>query len=286
MASVTDPNTPEVIDSGQGQVAPEYAPEDTRTSMAPPEPDTGQGEVADSQDSGQAVPQPQTTDEPSFFDPSQVPVELMPAYKQMQGAFTKKSTEVARNMDKVRAFDAFMGNPHNPEMVQFMAQHGYVPAHQAQMGQQQQQPYQTGDEGPESWDAVYQEAERRAEQRIMQRLAPYLGQVQAMGAQQVEAKLNQLDPKWREYEGEMMQIIQEHPSLVKHPDKLYRLAVPQEIFEARITQQVLDKYAKQGRHAATQTRATAPRSTPAKPKITSWDEAVADAQRRVRSGEV
>lgn len=38
--------------------------------------------------------QQQNTEE-SFFDPKQVPNELLPAYKQMQGAFTKKTQEIA-----------------------------------------------------------------------------------------------------------------------------------------------------------------------------------------------
>ena len=54
---------------------------------------------ADSGAESQAITQPQTPEtdgkEENFFDPKSVPQELLPAYKQMQAAFTKKTQEIA-----------------------------------------------------------------------------------------------------------------------------------------------------------------------------------------------
>jgi hypothetical protein len=49
----------------------------------------------DSQGSVQAQAQEAQTHEESFFDPTKVPEELKPAYKQMQADYTKKTQEIA-----------------------------------------------------------------------------------------------------------------------------------------------------------------------------------------------
>ena len=91
-------------------------------SQAPVD-DSGQADAAPvSDDSGQATdthldsaeaPDTGTTDaepsEDSFFDPKAVPDALKPAYKQMQGAFTRKMQEIAQSREKVAAFDQFVG---------------------------------------------------------------------------------------------------------------------------------------------------------------------------------
>jgi len=259
-----------------GQVEGDSSPQ------TPEQPGQATGLNVSTQDAGQAPSPPQPT-EPTFFDPATVPPELLPAYKQMQGAFTKKAQEIARERDKVNAFNAFLSNPYAPEMAQFLAQYGYVPANHQQ---QNPQPTQSGEYQPESWEALLQEAEARAERRVLERISPYLNQVQQQGAKAVESQLDKIDSNWREYENEMAALVREHPSLVKHPDKLYRLAVPPEILEAKAIQQALSKFQKQGQHAAVETRAGTPRSQPAKRKITSWEEAVAAASEQVRKGEV
>lgn len=70
------------VDSSQGDVQAS-APQETQTS-------TGVKEQA----------------EESFFDPTQVPDELKPAYKQMQSAFTKKTQEIANARKEAEALKA------------------------------------------------------------------------------------------------------------------------------------------------------------------------------------
>lgn len=54
-----------------------------------------QAEESEGTQAQQVEAEQSSEDKESFFDPKTVPEELMPAYKQMQGAFTKKTQEIA-----------------------------------------------------------------------------------------------------------------------------------------------------------------------------------------------
>jgi hypothetical protein len=155
---------------------------------------------------------------------------------------------------------------------------------QAQQVQQEAQ-QQNKDWEPQTWDEVMTKAEERAEQRIMQRLSPYLGEVQKMQATNIEKQLASIDPEWRTYENNMRDLLQTHPTLVNDVSKLYRLAVPTETLEAKAIQTALKKYEDKAKHTQVTSGGSAPRSKPAMPKVSSFDEAYQNAKRQLLSGE-
>jgi hypothetical protein len=249
---------------------------------AAPEPASGQAQAPHGQDPGQAPSTP-ATGEPTFFDPAQVPPELLPAYKQMQAAFTTKTQDLARQRQKIDAYDAFMQDPVG-QMQRLASQYGLnlsrAEAAQAIQGQASAQ-----DWNPQSWDEVLAKAEERAEERVLRRLQPYLGRLQEMQAGQIETQLQQIDPQWRQYEGQMRTILQRHPSLVNDVAMLYRMAVPPEALEAKAIQAALKKYEGKAGHQD-MSKSTASRSKPGPAKISSFEDAVAEARRQIQSGEV
>lgn len=270
---VDEPVSPEQMQTGQAAAPVEG------TSPPAPADYAGQAQAPHGQDAGQAPP-PQPTDEPSFFDPTSLSPELIPAYKMMQGRFTQGMQKVKGQERKIQAFDAFESNPHSQEIQQFMARYGYVPASQVQQ-MQQSQPQQPQQWEPQTWDEVMAKAEERAEQRIMERLQPVLGQVYQQTAKTIEQQLSTIDPKWRDYEDQMKENLARFPQMVNTPDLLYRISVPQEVMEAKAIREALDKFQGKAAHAAVGTKSSAPRSTPAKPKVSSFDDAVAAAKREL-----
>lgn len=253
-------------------------------STAPDTSTEGQGQAQEySQDAGQAPQAPAPTGEPSF-DPNAIPAELLPAYKQMQADYTRKTQALAQHRQKIDAYDQFMRDPVG-SLQQLASQYGLqiTRAQAAQMvaaGEHESQQWE-----PQTWDEVISRAEERAEQRVLQRLSPYIGQMQSVAAKTVEQQLNGLDPQWRTYEAEMSRLLQNHPSLAQDVGALYRLAVPSEVIEAKAMQTVLKKYEEKAKHAQVTQQGTAPRSSPASPKIKSFEEAYADAKRKILSGE-
>jgi hypothetical protein len=274
------PITPDV-----GQAAP--APWSQGQIDAAPDPQGGQAQVQpDSQDAGQAPMGTQPTDEPSFFDPQQVPIELLPAYKQMQAAFTTKTQDISRQKQKVEAYDAFMRDPVG-QMQALARQYGLnLTRAEAAAEVQAQQAQQTQNWEPQTWQEVIERTKQETRQEIMRELQPIFGQVQQQQANNIENQLKQIDPNWKDYEGNMRDLLNEHPTLVKNVSMLYRLAVPPEALEATAIQKALKKYEDKGKHAAVSSGSSAPRSKPAAPKINSFDEAYQEARRKLLSGEV
>jgi len=275
----SEPQSPVVSPEGQAPEAP-----DTGTTSTAPEGMTGQAQAPHSPDPGQATPPP-ATGEPTFFDPTSLAPELLPAYKMMQGRFTQGMQKVSGQEKKLQAYDMFERAPHSQEVQQLLAQYGYVPAHQAQAPQGQQQAPQQQPYEPQTWEELLSTAEERgaslAEQRILQRLAPFIGQVQASTAQTIEKQLSTIDPKWRDYEDQMKENLSRFPGMVNDPALLYRVSVPQEIFEAKVMRETLDKIGSKAQHAAVGVKSTAQRGTPATAKITSFDDAVAAAKKQL-----
>lgn len=81
---------------------------ESTTQVAENETQTVEDQGQDQADQSQQG-QPENNDE-SFFDPNLVPEELKPAYKQMQGAFTKKTQEIAAIR---KEYDALKGKSSN-----------------------------------------------------------------------------------------------------------------------------------------------------------------------------
>lgn len=215
-------------------------------------------------------------DEDSFFDPRDLDPSLVPAYKQMQKAFSKKMEAIKSSRQKIEAYDNFQKDP-IATVQQLASQMGYrlTRAEAAEMaGQQAQQ----GTE-PQTWDEVYSNAEKRARAAIMKELEPIIGQVAEVRRGNIERLLDDSCPDWRQYEDEMMATLKEHPSLVKDPAKLYQLSVPAEVRETQAYQRALKKL--QGKTEAAKvagTSTTKPQLTPIGNKSLSFSDAVAAAK--------
>jgi hypothetical protein len=175
----------------------------------------------------------QGTQEETFFDPTSIKgkPELELAYKDMQRAFTEKTSSIAKNKTKVDAYDQFMANP-VPVIRQLAQQYGLSIAEATQVANEAQKQFE-----PQSWDDVMS----RAKKEVLQELQPFLSEVKDFKKQSVEKTLDEKCPDWRTYEDKMMENLQSHPSLVKDPEMLYRLSVPQEVLEGRAAQRALQK---------------------------------------------
>ena len=179
---------------------------------------------------GQSVAGEQTTQGPdesapeSFFDPSELPDELMTGYKQMQGAFTKKMQGLSENQHKVDAYNQFELNPQG--MIEQLAQqYGLTVSQVAQAV--------TGE--PQTWDEVND----RAAQKVMEQITPVLSEVQQIKQSNIEATLDRECPDWRVYQTDMISNAQKHPTL--SPVEIYDLSLPSSVKESRAMQKALKK---------------------------------------------
>ena len=280
-------------DEGQGPVTmPEgitpAAPASAEITAPAPEASTGQAPSQPSPETGQATA-PQA-EEPTFFDPSTLAPELMPGYKQMQAAFTKKMQAISGEKQKIEAYNQFMADPIG-QMQTVAKQYGYslTRAEAAQaINQQQGQAPQNWE--PQSWGEVMSMATQTAREEIMRELQPFLGNVQKVTAQTIERQLSEIDPQWRTYEDDMRAKLQKHPTLVNDVAELYRLSVPEDVLTARATQAALAKFSGKAEQAKVSGTTKTSHSAPATPDITkmksgdAFNMAVEIARKKIASG--
>ena len=223
---MAEPNQPE----GQAKTGPEGA-----TGAA-----TG-GEKGQSVGTGQTTGNgPGTTADESFFDPKTIQgkPELEAAYKQMQGAFTKVMQKVRGKQQKADAYERFEQDPQGT-LRQLAQAYGFQLV--------QGGPQQNGNEKwePQTWDEVTSRIKQEAKAEFMKEFEPVLkpvfDEVKNLRKASIEKSLDEIDPQWKLYEDDMMTTLQEHPSLVRDPLKLYRLSVPDEVFEAKYTKKALER---------------------------------------------
>ena len=251
-------------------------PEASGIPAATPEVQAGQAEAQRDNGAGQAAKAAPATD--SFFDPSALPDELKPAYKQMQAAYTKKTQELAKHRNKIETYDAFMQDPVGN--LQRMASQYGMHLTRAEAKQAIQQQEQSNEEwSPKTWEDVFAKAEERATQKIMQQFAPLMQNVQKMQANSIENQLNDIDGNWRMYEDEMKTNLRTHPTLVNDVAMLYRLSVPEEVYTSRAVQAALSKFESKAKSATVGSKSEASRSVPAARKVSNFDEAVQEAKR-------
>lgn len=261
------------------------------------EPEVTQGQVDNADSTGTTAPAPeasegqsadpsQTTSGPdtathgeSFFDPKSIEhsPELMQAYKQMQGNFSKKMQNIRDSQQKIEMYDQFMTDPIN-SMRQVATQYGMT------VVDGQPQPTSEGTEfNPKSWDDVVSHIRQEVMAEMNQAYEPLVGQVKDLKKQNIEQYLDAKFIDWRTYEDEMIHNLQKHPSLSNDPDQLYRMSVPQEVLEARATERALAKL-KGNANAATvsgSNKATQATSTRPEGKL-SFNEAVQYAKDSLR----
>lgn len=207
----------------------------------------------------------------SFFDPASIQdkPELLAAYKQMQASYTKRMQDMARHRTKIDAYDRFERDPMGT-MQQLAAQYGFQ---LVQRGQDQPK-----DWNPQSWDEVMAEAEKR----VLQKMQPVLGELKELKKQNIETYLDSKYTDWRTYETDMMDLLKEHPSLVKDPDKLYRLAVPSEVLEARAAKAALQKLRGTSDNAQVSGGTTTKQTTTEPTGPLSFEQAVEVARQRLQ----
>lgn len=273
----------------EGQAAPTPDPGTTPTA---PVVDTGQATAPTDTGQGQAqVAAPATPDEPSFFDPNSIAPELMPAYKQMQSAFTKKMQGISGEKQKIEAYNAFMQDPIG-QMQNMAKQYGYslTRAQAAEALNQGQQASQSQQWEPQSWDDVMTQAEERAEARIMAKLQPLIGNVQQVTAKNIERQLAEIDPQWATYQDQMRATLAKYPQMVEDVEALYRNSVPAEVLHSRAVQEALSKFQSKTEQARVSSSSKTSRSEPAPPDITKMSDrdafnwAVANAKRTLGKG--
>ena len=223
-----------------------------------------------------------------FTDASQLPPELKSHYDRMRGDYTRKTQEIAKHRQKIQAYDAFSANP-VAAMQQIARQYGYNlvqgngqgNGHDQAAGQQGQQPQQ--DFNPQSWGDVAQwlapQIRQQLMQEVQQQFQPYMEAANTWKRSQIESTLDSEFPTWRDYEQDLVQTLQQHPSLANNPSLLLRAGLPADVLESRATKRALEKLqaktngAKVGRGSTT---SRTPSSTPGPAK--SFAEAVAQAK--------
>ena len=218
MADEGTPGTGDI--KGQSEVEPGG----TQTITDDPGSIKGQSDAGQAQETTvKGTPQ---AAEDTFFDPRDIEgkPELQAAYKQMQGAFSKKMEAIKASKQKIEAYDAFAADP--VSQLQTMArQYGYSLT-RAEAAQQLKESQPPGDWEPKSWDEVIQKAEEGAYQRLLKENEPMYNEVKNLRKTNLEAYLDTNAPDWRVYEEDMMKTLQEHPTLVNKPMALYKLAIP------------------------------------------------------------
>jgi hypothetical protein len=272
-------SAPDAAADVQAQAAP------AGTTANATEPADGQGTAdGSSASTGQAAAAPAAQMFDEHFDPKTLPAELQPAYKQMHGVFTRKMQSFSQDRDLLDQAKSFMADP-VAGMQRMAAQYGYQLTRreaQAALGQQQGGAWDPASgEAPPDWNTLLSVAEQRAEQRLMQKFAPVIQNVQQMQASSIEKQLDDLDPQWRTYEDSMRSNLKDHPTLVKNVEALYRLSVPAEVIESRATQAALARIQKTTQAAKVSGTSTARSTSPAPRKIESFQDAVEAAKEQL-----
>jgi hypothetical protein len=268
-----------------GEGTPAAAPEGTPAAV----PVTTEGHAPAAEGSSEtghpATTGPGTQQEEAFFDRSKVPPELLPAYKEMQSAWTKRMMGLSQDKELLDQAKAFIRDPITG-MQQLARQHGYIltraEAAAAVANQNQPQPWdpESGQDPPD-WKTLMSTAEARAEQRIMQKFGPIIENVQKLQATSIEKQLDDLDPQWRTYEDAMRENLRDHPTLVKDINKLYRLSVPAEVIEARATQAALNRLSKNANSARVSGTSSARGTVAAPREVKTFADAVEAAKEQL-----
>ena len=260
-----------------GSVDDTPATEDT----TPVEPD-GQPTEPDSQ-AATADADPTTTEpEDTFtqtFDPESIKdsPELQKAFKQMQGDYTRKTSEISGIKKYAPLIESFQNDPVGT-LQKLNQQYGIG---QEPAPDNQGPDFENFD--PQNWgdvvSALKQAIMPELSQSIGQKYQPVYDKVQEMTKTDIETKLDKVDPEWRNYQANMQAVLQHHPTMVNDVKTLYRMSVPQDQWEAKATQAALKKLksAADGSRVsgASQTK-TVPSDGPK--RGATWEESIAYAK--------
>jgi len=248
-----------------GQAAPDSA----GTTGNAPEGTQGSGSVAQTTGNGPVA------DAESFFDPASIQdkPELLAAYKQMQGQFTKAMQGISPHRQKIEAYDNFLRDPVGT-IRQLATQYGI---NVVERGQETSTPT---DQEFKSWDDVKKHFFDEFKREM---LNPVVNEVRSLKKQSVEMQLDSQHPDWRTYEGEMLGLLKQHPTLVNNPSMLYRLAVPDNVIEARATKAAMQKLKGTTENAQVSGGTTVRQTQQAPSGPLTFDQAVEIARKKVQS---
>lgn len=291
--------TTDVDVKGPGQMAegqPDMEPAATSPAATVPAPKPEGGQSGD-QDVSSSGPAAGPAGEPAateyFFDPktfeeqiAELPPELQAnvkgLHKQFQSAFTKKTQAIRDQRQKIEAYDAFYQDPLT-NLQRMASQAGYrlTRAEAAEMAANAQNQTQPQQWEPQTWDEVIARSKDEAKRELLQELQPILGQVQEMRRTNVEQMLDTNFPDWRQYEDDMVGLLQKHPSLSSDPATLYRLAVPHETQEAQIYQRLLTKQQEKVKSSKIGGGSSTTKQPTDNVEVKTFDDAVRVAKARV-----
>lgn len=251
----------------------------TDAEAAPaPATDGGQDATA-SADTGVArtTAEPRTNgDEETFFDPREIPAELMPAYKSMQSAFTKKTQAIRNDRQKIEAYNSFMADPVG-NMQRLASQYGMTVK---QLDAAMNQPGEGKEWEPQSWDEVLE----RSAQQTLSKLQPALAKIHEHEKSNIERMLDEKVPEWRQHEDEMAALLRQHPTLASNPELLLRVALPSEILERRAYQSAIKKLEAKGKSSQVSGGSKTPQAPKANREASSFAEAYQIARERLGYG--
>jgi len=266
---------------GISKPAPEPSPEISQTSPDLPEGQTQTGEPTSTPESVPEKPEPA---EESFFDPKELPEELVPAYKQMQSAFTKRMTGLSKDREKVQAYDAFMADP-VASLTQAAQQYGMrvVPMNQQAATQTDASQEAFGQNWqPQTWDEVFQAFSTRLNDQLQKTFSPVFDNLKNLTTSNIERQLGEIDPNWKVYEDEMTDNLKAHPTLAKDVAKLYRISVPEEVLRSKYTQAALKKFEDKAASAKIQGKSSVQTTQPSGiENVKSFDDAVKFAKKEL-----
>lgn len=220
-----DPQGTAAVSTGQATTDPAPA----ATTGAAPASSSGQP-------AGQQTTTQQGTDaDDAFFDPKGLDPSLMPAYKNMQKAFSKKMEAIKADRHAIDAYKRLQTDPVT-YVTEMAKQLGLNVAPAGQPQQPSNEPWQ-----PQTWEDVLHKATETARNELMKQFQPLIQEVSSMKKNNIEKLLDDNCPDWRQHEDDMMANLKKHPSLVNDPAALYRMSVPPEVLESRATQAALRK---------------------------------------------
>jgi hypothetical protein len=275
--------------TGQDESAPET---DVVTGQPLDSPEASEGEQSATSETTGTTETDSGSEEESFFNYDEIKdnPELVKAYKQMQGSFTKAMQANKEGAQKIAAFDAFQADPVG-QMQAMSKQLGFTMTRAEAQAELQNQATQTADFQPETWDDVLSMIEGKIESKMVgimeQKYGPVVSQVQSMKSQSIEKFLDDTAPDWRQYEDKMKATLNSHPTLANDPETLYRMSVPPEILESRATKKAIAKMQGKVNSSKTSGISTAKKSTSTSEvpdSGASFDDVVKWAKEQVSSG--
>jgi len=262
-------------------------------------PTTTEGSASQTIDeSGKVSPKETTTTETEqvrFLTLDDVPEEHRPYVesllkdreRQMMAAYTRKTQDVAKEKQKIDAYNMFEKNPEGT-IRQIAQQMGFdvIPRGQQPVASQPGM-VDTANWEPQTWDEVLVKAKEQAKESLMAEIRPLLeplyANLQQVKSQGLENQLSQIDENWRIYEDEIksnMEFIK--PDLLKTAEgikKLYRMSVPDDVFTSKATQTAIHQYEKKVKAAQIESKSKVNNTTPSIGKINSYDDAVKAAKK-------